>query len=345
MRDPYEVLGVTRTADASAIKSAFRKLAKKLHPDTNTKDPKLAQKFAELNTAYEILGDASKRKQYDAGQIDADGKPKGFEGFGAQPGGGFGGREGGFETFTWGPEGFQRGAGGPRGARRTAGAGAGAGAGAFEDIIKDMFGGFAGARRSAGGGGGAAGFGGPQYETEDFASMAAGQDVAGTVTATLADIARGAKLRVRLPTGKEVEVTLPLGIADGQQIRLKGQGMPGTRTAGDALITVQVAADPLFKRDGDNLRIEVPIALYEAVLGAKVRVPTLDGAVQLALPAGTSSGRVFRLKGKGMPAKAGAGDLFVTVRIVLPDQSDSSLDELMEKWRDQKPYDPRKDFE
>jgi DnaJ-class molecular chaperone len=336
MRDPYEVLGVARTADAAAIKSAFRKLAKKLHPDTNKDDPKLAARFAELNTAYEIVGDATKRKQYDAGQIDAEGKPKGFEGFGAQPGaGGFGGRDGSFETFTWGPEGFQRGSGG-RGGRRAQG---GAGAGAFEDILKDVFGGFGGARRSAGG------FGGSHFETEDFAAMQAGQDITATVTATLADVARGAKLRVRLPTGKEVELKLPAGIADGQQIRLKGQGMPGTRAAGDALITVTVAADPLFKREGDNLRIEVPITLYEAVLGAKVRVPTLDGAVQLAIPANTSSGRVFRLKGKGMPGKSGTGDLLATMRIVMPDERDPSLDELMEKWRDQKPYNPRKDFE
>lgn len=328
MRDPYDILGVPRTADASAIKSAYRKLAKKLHPDTNKNDPKLAQRFAELNTAYEILGDAAKRKQFDAGEIDAEGKPKfhGFEGFGAQPGGGFGGREGAFETFTWGPEGFQRSTGG-RGRR----GGAGAGAGAFEDILKDMFG---GGRR-----------GGPQFETEDFGGPAVGQDITASVTATLSDVAYGVKLRVRLPTGKEVEVKLPVGIADGQQIRLKGQGMAGPRGAGDALITVNVAPDPLFKREGDNLRIEVPVTLYEAVLGAKVRVPTLGGAVELAIPPGTSSGRVFRLKGKGMPAKSGSGDLLATVRIVLPEDSDDALRKLMEAWRDSKPYNPRKDFE
>jgi DnaJ-class molecular chaperone len=337
MRDPYDVLGVARSADASAIKSAFRKLAKKLHPDTNKNDPKLAQRFAELNSAYEILGDAAKRKQFDAGEIDAEGKPKfhGFEGFGAQPGaGGFGGREGGFESFTWGPEGFQRSAGGRggRGAR-----GGGGGGGAFEDILKDMFGGFGGGARRGGTG--------PQFETEDFAGAPIGQDVTGSVTATLADVARGAKLRVRLPTGKEVEVKLPAGIADGQQIRLKGQGMAGPRGVGDAMITVNIAADPLFKRDGDNLRIDVPVTLYEAVLGAKVRVPTLDGAVQLAIPAGTSSGRVFRLKGKGMPGKSGTGDLLAAVRIVLPDHGDEALDKLMASWRDARPYNPRKDFD
>jgi DnaJ-class molecular chaperone len=332
MRDPYEVLGVQRTADAGAIKSAYRKLAKKLHPDANKNDPKAAQRFSELNSAYEILGDDAKRKSFDAGEIDAEGKPKfqGFEGFGAHPGGGFGGQEGGFESFTWGPQGF----------RRTTGRAGGRGGqqgGGFEDILKDMFGGFAGAAqgRRRGSPLGEADFGAPQT----------GQDVNATLTVTLGDIARAARLRVRLPTGKEVEVKLPAGVVDGQQIRLRGQGLPGPGGAGDALITVTVAPDPLFKREGDNLRLELPITLYEAVLGARVRVPTLDGAVSLTIPPDTSSGRVFRLKGKGMPGKSGTGDLLATVRIVLPEDGDKALDELMEKWRDQKPYNPRKDLE
>jgi len=344
MRDPYDVLGVPRTADASAIKSAFRKLAKKLHPDTNKNDPKLAQRFAELNSAYEIVGDAAKRKQFDAGEIDAEGKPKfqGFEGFGGHPAGGFGGRQGNFESFTWGPEGFQRSGAGPRGRRPGGpqGPGGGAGAGAFEDILKDMFGGFSGA-----GGGRRTGFGGAPFEADEYAASQAGQTVTATVTATLSDVAFGVKLRVRLPTGKDVDVKLPVGISDGQQIRLKGQGMAGPRGAGDALITVHIAPDSLFKREGDNLRIEVPITLYEAVLGAKVRVPTLGGAVDVAIPKGTSSGRVFRLKGKGMPGKSGTGDLLATVKIVLPEQSDEALDKLMESWRDGKAYNPRKDLE
>jgi len=169
--------------------------------------------------------------------------------------------------------------------------------------------------------------------------------VTAAVTANLADVASGAKLRVRLPTGKEVEVKIPAGIGDGQQIRLKGQGLAGPRCMGDALITVHIASHPLFKREGDDLRLDLPITLYEAVLGAKVRVPTLDGAVQLAIPPGTSSGRVFRLKGKGMPGKVGKGDLFTTIRIVLPEHSDPALEELMRKWHDQRQYNPRKDFE
>jgi DnaJ-class molecular chaperone len=320
MRDPYEILGVPRTADAAAIKSAFRRHAKKLHPDANKGDPKAAGRFAELNSAYEILGDDGKRKQFDRGEIDAEGKPRfqGFEGFGAHPGGGPGGAQ--FESFSFGPEGFQRAGRG----------GGGAGFGGFEDILKDMFGG-AGRRG-----------GGRQFEPDDFADPAS-RDVTAEVTISLEEAARGGSRRVHLPTGKEVEVKIPKGMADGQQIRLKGQGFPGARGLGDALITVKVAPHPAFSRDGSNLRLDLPLTLYEAVLGGKVRVPTLDGAVELAIPAGTSGGRTFRLKGKGMPGRD-PGDLLVTVRIVLPPHGDHELEELMKKWRDQRPYDPRRNL-
>jgi DnaJ-class molecular chaperone len=150
---------------------------------------------------------------------------------------------------------------------------------------------------------------------------------------------------VHLPTGREIDAKIPAGLADGQTIRLKGQGMPGPGgAAGDALITVTIAEHPLFKRDGANLRLELPVTLYEAVLGGKVRVPTLAGAVELAIPAGSSSGRTLRVKGKGLPAKDGAGDLYVTIRIVLPEGGDAELDELMNRWRDAKPYDPRREM-
>lgn len=323
MRDPYEILGVQRTADAKAIKSAFRRHAKKLHPDANTNDPKAAARFSELNGAYEILGDEAKRKAFDRGEIDAEGKPRFHaDGFGAHPGAAGGGRSH-FETFNFGPEGVQRG-GGRAGSF-----------GGFEDILKDMFGGARGRRSSVG----------PQpFEPDEFAEPAAGRDVTAAVTISLAEAATGGSRRVHLPTGKEIEVKIPAGLADGQQIRLKGQGLPGPGAIGDALITVQIAPHPLFERDGVNLRLELPLTLYEAVLGAKVRVPTLDGAVELAIPAGTSSGRSFRLKGKGLPGKGARGDLFATVRIVLPAHADPELDELMRKWRDGKPYDPRKDL-
>ena len=321
MRDPYDVLGVSKGASAAEIKNAFRRQAKKLHPDANKHDPKAAARFAELNAAYEILGEEDKRKAFDRGEIDAEGKPRfqGFEGFGARPGaGGFGGREGEFETFTWGPGGgFQR---------RSSRSGGG-----FEDILKNVFSGRGGRR------------GGFEFETDEF-TPAVGRDITAALTITLADAAKGAKTRLRLPTGKEVDVKIPQGISDGQQIRLKGQGLagPGGGRPGDVLITISLAPHPLFQREGADLRLDLPITLYEAVLGGKVRVPTLDGAVELAIPPNTSAGRTFRLKGKGFPAKDGTGDLLVTTRIVLPEQRDAELEELMKKWRDGKPYDPRK---
>ena len=328
MRDPYEVLGVTRHAGAAEIKAAFRRLAKKLHPDANKHDPKAASRFAELNAAYEIVGDADKRKAFDRGEIDAEGKPRfqGFEGFGSHPGagaaGGFG-PESVFETFSFGPD-------GARSSR-----GSGRGFAGFEDILKDVFGARGGAGRGA-----RSGF---QFEQDDV--TAAGRDIAAALSITLPEAAKGVKKRLQLPTGKEVEVKLPAGLDNGQQIRLKGQGLAGASgRAGDLLITVTVEPHPLFQREGADLRLDLPVTLYEAVLGAKVRVPTLDGAVELAIPPGTNAGRIFRLRGKGFPAKTQKGDLLTTIRIVLPEGHDSELAAFMRKWRDAKPYDPRRDI-
>jgi DnaJ-class molecular chaperone len=319
MRDPYEVLGVGKNADAAAIKSAYRRLAKKLHPDANKSDPKTAQRFAEINSAYEILGEEKKRKAYDAGEIDAEGKPR-FQGFAGGPRAGAAGPGAHFETFSFGPEGFQ--------ARE------GVGGADFEDVISRMFGGFGGApqgRRRAFRGG---------FEPEDVGEPA-GRDVNVAVTITLEEAAAGGTRRVRFPSGKEVDVKIPAGLVDGKQIRLKGQGLPGPGGLGDALITISIAPHKQFERDGNDLRTDVPITLYEAVLGGKVRVPTLSGAVELAIPAGTGGGRTFRLKGKGMPVEGKTGDLFATVRIALPERLDPEFEDLMKKWRDQKPYDPR----
>lgn len=330
MRDPYEVLGVDRKANAADIKSAFRRLAKKLHPDANKNDPKAASRFAELNAAYEILGDEDKRKAFDRGEIDAEGKPRfhGFEGFGAgagaRPGGGFG-PEAEFETFSFGPEGFTR-----TTRRGRGGGGGGAGFGGFEDVLREAFGGAA-ARRGAGAG----------FAQEDLGT---GADVRAALTVSLPDAAHGVTQRIRLPSGKEVEVKIPAGITDGQQVRLRGQGMPGASGAGDVLITVSIAPHPVFSLEGADVRLDLPVTLYEAVLGAKVRVPTLDRPVEITIPPGTNNGRTFRLKGKGFPAKQGHGDLLATVRIMLPDHSDAELEALMKKWRTEKPYDPRKDM-
>ena len=317
MRDPYEVLGVPRGASAAAIKSAYRKLAKKHHPDSNKNDPKAAERFSELNSANEIIGDEDKRKQFDRGEIDAEGKPR-FQGF--PGGGGRGAPGGGFETHTF----------------RTGGGAGGFGGGGFEDILNSMFGGAAarGARPGAGG----------TFEF-DPGGIALDLDLNVAMTVSLEEAVKGAEKRVRLPTGKELNVKIPAGVVAGQQIRLKGQGetAPGHRP-GDLLITVSIAPHPFFKIEGSDLRVDLPITLYEAVLGAKVRVPTLGGAVELSIPKNTSSGRTFRLKAKGLPKPGGAGDLFVTARIMLPDGNDSDLEALMQKWRDGRPYNPRADL-
>jgi DnaJ-class molecular chaperone len=321
MRDPYEVLGVPRGASAAAIKSAYRKLAKKHHPDNNKGDPKAAARFSEINSANEIVGDEDKRKQFDRGEIDSEGKPR-FQGFpggdprtrGASPGGGF-------ETHTF---------------RSGTGPG-GVGGGGFEDILNSMFGGAAarGARPGAG-------------NTFEFdpGGIALDLDLSVAMTVSLEEAVKGVEKRVRLPTGKELNVKIPAGVTAGQQIRLKGQGetAPGHRP-GDLLITVSIAPHAFFKVEGSDLRVDLPITLYEAVLGGKVRVPTLGNAVELSIPKNTSSGRTFRLKGKGLPKATGAtGDLFVTTRIMLPDGNDAELEALMEKWRAGHPYNPRGDL-
>src|SRR5258708_27720477 len=312
MRDPYEVLGVPRGASAAAIKSAYRKLAKKHHPDNNKNDQKAAARFSEINSANEIIGDEDKRKQFDGGEIDAEGKPR-FQGF---PGGDPRGR-GGFETHTF----------------RTGGAGPGGG---FEDILNSMFGGAAarGARHGAGN----------TFEF-DTGGIALDLDLNVAMTVSLEESVNGVEKRVRLPTGKELNVKIPAGVVAGQQIRLKGQGetSPG-HPPGDLLITVNIAPHRFFKVEGNDLRVNLPITLYEAVLGGKIRVPTLGSAVELSIPKNTSSGRIFRLKGKGLPKTGAAGDLFVTIRIVLPDGNDAELEALMEKWRNAQPYNPRSDL-
>jgi DnaJ-class molecular chaperone len=308
MRNPYDILGVPKSASAAEIKSAFRKLAKKYHPD-QSKEPRAKERFAEVGAAYEILGDEKKRGAFDRGEIDAEGKPRApqFEGFGS--GRPFGGGDFRNFGFDFGPGGFA------------------AGGSIDPDILSELFG---GGRRGAG-------------RARSQASR--GEDVAVTVAAPLSTIAYGGLIRVALPTGRTLDATVPAGIEEGKSIRLRGQGHLGPRggPAGDVIVTIRYAPHPTFKVEGRDLRLDLPITLYEAVLGGKVRVPTLAGEVEMSIAPGMSGGRVLRLRGKGMPASAGqpSGDLLATIRIALPDRADAELTELMRKWRDHKPYDPR----
>lgn len=332
MRDPYEVLGIGRSASEADIKRAYRKLAKQYHPDRHAGDKRAQTKFAEINAANEILSDKEKRQKFDRGEIDAEGKPKfqGFEGFRGGPGQGFenidpstfeeilssfgrGGPGGGGGSRTF------RFTTGPGGARGVEGHGAG-----DEDFLSSIFGGLGGRARG----------GRPSMP---------GADVRADVGVTLEDIAAGRKPKVTLPTGKTVALTLPKGVTDGQAIRLQGQGLPSQTGGppGDALVTVRFVPHPLFKAEGGDLRLELPISLDEAVLGAKIPVPTLSGKVHVTVPPGSSSGRTLRLKGKGLPKASGTGDLLVTPRIVLPDGADGELETLMKRWRESKRTNPR----
>ena len=316
MRNPYEVLGIGKSADAAEIKKAFRKLAKKYHPD-QSKEAKAKERFSEANQAYEILGDEAKRTAFDRGEIDAEGKPRhpGFEGFGA----GRGGASHDFSEFASAGSPFSRGFRGAQGAGVDP-----------TDFFSELFGG-GGARTGAG------------------AGSAKGEDVTGTVTVGLREAVLGTEARVILPSGRSLDVRVPAGIEDGKQIRLKGQGQAGLGRGapGDALITIRIAKHRVFEVSGRDLKLDLPVTLYEAVLGGKISVPTLAGAVELTLPANTRAGRTLRLRGKGLPTtgSAAAGDLLVTPRVVLPDASDPKLEALAREMRDEQPYSPRAGLE
>ncbi|QFT33500.1 Curved DNA-binding protein [Labrenzia sp. THAF82] len=320
MRDPYSVLGVAKSASEGDIKKAFRKLAKKYHPDQNKNDPGAQQRFAEVNQAYEIVGDKEKRAQFDRGEIDAEGKQK----FHA----------GGFEGFT-GHQDFGS-AGGSRGFKNSGGSGA------FDDILNDIFGSFGkgGSRGRAGAGAGpGGGFAGGAHTRS--APKAKGKNAEIIARASLEDIVNSGKTQVTLPNSKTVNVTLPKGVVEGEKIRLKGQGHPGENggPAGDAMVEIRFRQHPLFEVKGSDLHLDLPLALYEAVLGAKVRTPTLTGAVNLTIPENASSGKTMRLKGKGLPTKTGGhGDLLVKLQIVMPPHNDEELETLMKAWKEITPY-------
>lgn len=308
-RDPYTELGVARTATADDIRKAFRKLAKKYHPDTNPGDNAAEENFKRVSGAFDILGDADKRKKFDRGEIDADGREThaGFQrgGYGGgpfqqQPGGFGGGRSGPGSQF----EGVD-----------------------LNDILGDMFG------RGAGGGA-RGGFGGFNNK---------GADLRARLEIDLEDAIRGNKRRIAFSDGRTIEVTIPKGAQDGQTLRLKGQGTPGRGGAGDALIEIGIRPHPIYRREGDTLIMDLPISVPDAILGGKVEAPTPDGNVSLTVPPGSNSGGQLRLKGRGfIDAKGKRGDLVAKLVITLPDAPDAELQKFAAEWRKSRPYTPRR---
>ena len=282
MKDPYQVLGVSRSASQADIKSAYRKLAKELHPDRNPNNPRIAERFKEINGAYAVIGDEKTRARFDRGEIDEAGNERGpFAGYRQQPGGA--GPTEGF-SFNFG------GAGGP----------------GLDDILSDFFG-----RAGRGGGG----------RSRTTGAGAKGQHRRLKIEVTFEEAARGGTRRVTLPDGKTLDVRIPPGIEDGQQIRLKGQGDVGLfgGEPGDALIEVTVAAHPWFVRKGNDVQLDLPISLKEATLGGRVTVPTLDGPVAVKVPKGATSGTILRLRGKGIAKKSGEeGDQLIRLMVMLP---------------------------
>ncbi|MDZ4317325.1 MAG: J domain-containing protein [Phenylobacterium sp.] len=303
-RDPYQELGVSRGAGEDEIRKAFRNLAKKHHPDANPGDKAAEERFKRVSAAFDILGDPDKRKKFDAGEIDADGH---------ETGRGFGG--------GWSPGGFEGGRRGQTRAETFDGVDLG-------DILGEMFGGRGGGARGPG-----AGFGG---------GLARGADVRAKLEIDLEEAIAGGKKRIAFSDGRTIDVTIPKGAGEGQTLRLKGQGSPGRAGPGDAFIELTVRPHPIFHREGDRLVMDLPVTVYDAVLGGKVEAPTPEGPVTLTVPKGANAGAMLRLKGRGLPDAAGQrGDLLARLVITLPDKPDAELTAFAETWRAKRPYQPK----
>lgn len=319
MADPYQTLGVARTATEAEIKKAYRKLAKELHPDRNKDNPAKAERFGKVTQAYDLLSDKDKRARFDRGEIDGDGNPASPFGFGrGGPGGPAGGNP--FGQGQPGGGGFDFSGGDP---------------GDLNDIFEGLFGGGAG-RRGGGGqaGGFSGGFGGFGRGQQQAAPK--GANIAYRLQVAFTDAATLAPQRITLGDGKTIDLKLPAGVESGTQMRLAGRGAPGSGGPGDAIVTIEVGKHPFFTRDGDDIRLDLPISLKEAVAGASVRVPTVDKPVMLTIPPGTGSGKTLRLKGKGFPKKSGGatgarGDQLVTLMIDLP-RHDAAFDQFIAAW-------------
>jgi DnaJ-class molecular chaperone len=300
--DLYSVLGVAKTASADDITKAYRKLAKKLHPDLNPGDAAAEEKFKQVSHAYSILKDPEQRGKYDRGEIDASGQERPQQRY--------------YREYAGGPEGAQY--------HSTAGF---EDIGAFSDLFGDMFG--AGAGAGMRGGGRGARF-----------SMR-GQDAQYHLDIPFLDAVNGTKQRITLPDGSTLDVTIPAGVSDGQVLRLKGKGMPGLGEGGpgDALVEIGVGAHPVFKREGNDIVVELPISFDEAVLGGKIEVPTIGGRVAVTVPAGSNSGQTLRLKGRGVK---GNGDQLVRLEVMMPETIDDDLKRFAEEWKKSHAYDPRR---
>jgi DnaJ-class molecular chaperone len=328
MADPYSTLGIARTASEADIKSAYRKLAKELHPDRNKDNPKAAEKFSVVTRAYDLLSDKAKRAQYDRGEIDGEGNPANpFAGMGARGGYSRGG------TYGAGP------GGGPG-----PGAGDFGGFGAEDVDLGDLFEGLFGGRNRQ-----------QQQPKRGFGRQPPppppkrGGDIQYRLAVPFVDAAAGRDQRITLADGKAINLKLPAGVEDGTMMRLKDKGHAGPGGNGDGIVMVDVGSHPFFRREGDNIRMDLPITLDEAVRGAKVKCPTVDGAVMLTIKPGSSGGTVLRLGGKGWTKKNGAiidgkperGDQLVTLEIQLPADL-ATLEERLEGWID--PARPREKF-
>ncbi len=297
MANPYQILGVARNASEAEIKSAYRKLAKELHPDRNKDKPNAAERFSEVTKAYDLLSDKDKRAQYDRGEIDAEGNP-------ANPFAGMGGGS------------------------RSGGGGQGFGNGDMDlsDLFEGLFGG-GGGRRSSGMGGGFGSHRRPPPPQK-------GADIAYRLAVSFVDAAARRDQRITLADGKTIDIKLPAGVEDGTQMRLKGKGQQGPGGAGDGIVTVAVGGHPFYVRNGDNIRLDLPVTLDEALRGAQVKCPTVDGPVILTIKPGTHGGTVMRLKGKGWTTRAGGrGDQMVTLEIQLPEDTEE-LAKRLEGWQD-----------
>ncbi len=309
-KDLYSTLGVARGASAADIKKAYRKLAKANHPDTHAGDAAALARFKDISAAYTILSDADERGKYDRGEIDADGQPKAPPGYGGG-GGGFGSSSG-FDPRGFG--GAQSGGGRDFGVDPS-------------DLFSELF----------GRGGSPFGGGDPRMRT----APPKGADVSYRLNVPFEDAAMLKPQRIALRNGKTLDLKLSPGLESGKQMRLAGQGDPGLGGAGDALVTIDIAPHRFFTRDGDDIRLYLPVRLAEAVLGAKVRVPTPDGPVMLGVPAGATSGRTLRLRGRGFTKADGTrGDLLATLMVDLPGD-DAELRSFAERWTSDATRNPR----